>query len=208
VARVSVEVTALTPGDLGLLVLRLVVGLTFAAHGAQKAFGWWKGPGWAGWYAVVTRMGFRPVALWGIVSIGAELVGGLLLAAGLFTPFAAMALIGQSVVIVLKAHWARGFWGRDGGFEFPLSLAAGVVAIVGTGTWVGVARCGAGAVLLGGAARTAHRGGGPRRPRHDRDFARSASREPYRSATLKGSGPQDTRRGPKTHPPSRQGDRH
>lgn len=78
-------------------------------------------------------MGFRPANFWGVVSIVAELVGGLLLAAGLLTPFAAMALIGQSVVIVLKAHWTRGFWGRDGGFEFPLSLAAGVVALVGTG---------------------------------------------------------------------------
>ena len=123
----------MTPGDLGLFILRLVVGLTMAGHGAQKAFGWWKGPGWAGWVAVMTRMGFRPANFWGVVSIGAELVGGLLLAAGLLTPFAAMALIGQSVVIVLKAHWARGFWGRDGGFEFPLSLAAGVVALVGTG---------------------------------------------------------------------------
>lgn len=103
------------------------------AHGAQKAFGWWKGSGWAGWSAVMVRMGFRPARLWGVIGIGGELVGGLLLAAGLFTPLAAMALIGQSVVIIFKAHWARGFWSRDGGFEFPLSLAAGVVAIVGTG---------------------------------------------------------------------------
>ncbi len=78
-------------------------------------------------------MGFRPANLWAVVSIGAELVGGLLLAVGLLTPFAAMALVGQSVVIVLKAHWAKGFWSRDGGFEFPLSLAAGVVALAGTG---------------------------------------------------------------------------
>ncbi len=123
----------MTASDLGLLILRLVVGLTFAAHGAQKAFGWWKGPGWAGWLAVMTRMGFRPIAVWGAVSIGAELIGGMLLAVGFFTPVAAMALIGQSAVIVFKAHWARGFWSRDGGFEFPLSLAAGVVALVGTG---------------------------------------------------------------------------
>ena len=123
----------MTLGDLGLLVLRLVVGLTMAAHGAQKAFGWWKGPGWTGWTAVMVRMAFRPASLWGVVSIAAELLGGLLLAVGLLTPFAAMALIGQSVVIVLKAHWARGFWNRDGGFEFPLSLAAGVVALIGTG---------------------------------------------------------------------------
>lgn len=123
----------MTSSDLGLLILRLVVGLTMAAHGAQKAFGWWKGPGRAGWAEVMVRMGFRPAGVWGFVSMSAELVGGLLFAAGLFTPVAAMALVGQSTVIILKAHWARGFWGRDGGFEFPLSLAAGVVAILGTG---------------------------------------------------------------------------
>jgi putative oxidoreductase len=124
---------AMTSSDLGLLVLRLVVGLTMSAHGAQKAFGWWKGSGWAGWEAVMVRMGFRPPALWAAVAVAAELVGGLLLAVGFLTPLAAMALLGQSVVIIIKAHWSRGFWGRDGGYEFPLSLAAGVVAIVGIG---------------------------------------------------------------------------
>ena len=123
----------MTSSDLGLLVLRLVVGLTMSAHGAQKAFGWWKGSGWAGWQADMVRMGFRPPGLWGAVAIAAELVGGLLLAVGFLTPLAAMALLGQSIVIIIKAHWSRGFWGRDGGYEFPLSLAAGVVAIVGTG---------------------------------------------------------------------------
>jgi putative oxidoreductase len=123
----------MTFSDLGLLILRIVVGLTMAGHGAQKAFGWWKGSGRAGWYAVMVRMGFRPANAWGLVSIGAELVGGILFALGLFTPVAAMALIGQSVVIIFKAHWSRGFWGRDGGYEFPLSLMAGVVAVLGTG---------------------------------------------------------------------------
>ena len=81
----------------------------------------------------MVRMGFRPPRIWGIVSMGAELGGGLLFAIGLVTPLAAMVLIGQSVVIIFKAHWARGFWGRDGGFEFPLSLVAGVLAVLGTG---------------------------------------------------------------------------
>jgi putative oxidoreductase len=119
--------------DTALLILRLVVGLTFAAHGAQKAFGWWNGPGIEGWQKAVAGMRFQPAPLWTITSVGAELGGGLLLAIGLFTPLAATLLIGQSVVIILKAHLPSGFWNKAGGIEFPLALVAGVVAILGVG---------------------------------------------------------------------------
>jgi putative oxidoreductase len=115
--------------DLALVIIRLVVGLTFAAHGAQKAFGWWNGPGMPGWQGVMERLGFRPTGLFAAVSMAAELGGGLLLAAGLLTPVAVAALVGQSVVIIVKSHLPRGFWNRDNGFEFPLALVAGVVAI-------------------------------------------------------------------------------
>ena len=119
--------------DLGLLVLRLVVGLTFAAHGAQKAFGWWSGPTFAGWRAGVERMGLRPTGFWAFVSTAAELAGGVLLAVGLLTPLATAALIAQSIVIIGLVHLPKGFWNRNGGIEFALSLAAGVVALAGTG---------------------------------------------------------------------------
>jgi putative oxidoreductase len=124
------------PTDLGLLILRLVVGLTFAAHGAQKAFGWWNGPGIAGWRGAITHMGFQPVELFVALSIGAELVGGLLLALGLFTPLAALVLIAQTVVIISKAHLPKGFWNTSGGFEYPLVLGASVIAItfIGAGS--------------------------------------------------------------------------
>ena len=115
--------------DLGLLVLRLVVGLTFAAHGAQKAFGWFDGIGWVGWQGIMERLGFRPTILFAAVSTGAELVGGLALAAGFLTPFAATIIVGQSVVIIAKSHWANGFWNRANGFEFPLALLGGTVAV-------------------------------------------------------------------------------
>ena len=122
--------------DLGLLILRLVVGLTFAGHGAQKAFGWWNGPGIDGWRGAITRMGFQPVELFLALSIGAELVGGLLLAVGLFTPLAATILIGQLVVIISKAHLPKGFWNTNGGYEYPLALGAGVIAVtfIGAGS--------------------------------------------------------------------------
>jgi putative oxidoreductase len=115
--------------DLGVLILRLVIGLTFAAHGAQKAFGWWGGSGFAGWQAVMERLRFRPAVLFAAISMAAELVGGLLLAVGLLTPLATMVIIGQFVIIIVKSHRPRGFWNRDNGYEFPLALAAGVVAI-------------------------------------------------------------------------------
>src|SRR5439155_11048688 len=115
--------------DFGLLLLRVIVGLTFAAHGAQKAFGWWRGAGWTGWNGAVAGMGFRPAGPWAAIAVGAELFGGLLLAAGFITPVAAMALVGQSVVIIGKAHWAKGYWNRDRGFEFPLALGTGAAAV-------------------------------------------------------------------------------
>ncbi len=116
--------------DAAVLVLRLGVGLIFAVHGAQKVFGWWGGSGFAGWKDVMTRMGFRPAPLFAAVSAGAELIGGLALAAGVLTPLAAMVLLGQSVVIIFAAHWPRGFFNRDNGYEFPLSLVTGAIAVL------------------------------------------------------------------------------
>lgn len=132
--------------DLGLLVLRLVVGLTFAAHGAQKAFGWWGGPGWPGWHNAIGRMGFRPIELFAVLSVGAELLGGLLLALGFLTPFAAMVLAAQSVVIILKAHASNGFWNKSNGIEYPLLLCVAGIVIGLTGP---------GAVSIDAAARLA-----------------------------------------------------
>ncbi len=123
--------------DVGLLILRVVVGLIFAAHGAQKAFGWWNGPGYSGWHGAMDRMGLRPAPLWAFISMVAELGGGIALALGFLTPFAAAALVAQGVVIILRAHWAAGFWNANHGFEFPLSLLGGTTAILfaGPGAW-------------------------------------------------------------------------
>lgn len=119
----------MTTLDIGLLILRVGVGLIFAAHGAQKAFGWWSGPGIAGWRSGMERMNMHPAPVWAIVSIGAELVGGLFFAIGLVTPVAAAVLIAQSIVIVELVHWRNGFFNQQQGFEFPLALAVGALAV-------------------------------------------------------------------------------
>lgn len=128
--------------DVALLVLRIGVGLIFAVHGAQKLFGLWNGPGFAGWTAAMDHLGYRPARAFAAVSATAEFGGGLLLAIGLFTPLAAFVLVAQSVVIIGAAHWRSGFFNKDNGYEFPLALATGVVAIL---------LAGPGAVSLDGA---------------------------------------------------------
>jgi len=119
--------------DVALLILRIGVGLIFAVHGAQKLLGLWNGPGFAGWTAAMDRMGYRPAPVFAGVSGLAELAGGLLLAIGLFTPIAAFVLVAQSVVIIGAAHWRSGFFNKDGGYEFPLALVTGVVAVLFAG---------------------------------------------------------------------------
>lgn len=115
--------------DFAVLFLGLSIGLTFAAHGAQKAFGWWGGPGFAGWQGAMAKMGFRPAKAFALVSIGAELIGGLALAIGFLTPFAAAFLVAQTMVIILAVHLSKGFWNAKGGIEFALQLGVGALTL-------------------------------------------------------------------------------
>src|SRR5438132_1502899 len=102
--------------DLGLLIVRLVIGLTLAAHGSQKLLGWFGGGGIAGTAPFLEQLGFRPGRLHAAFAGVAETAGGLLLAAGLFTPLAAAAVIGVMVVAVGSVHWGKGFFLSTGGF--------------------------------------------------------------------------------------------
>ena len=113
--------------DAGLLLLGLVVGLTLASHGAQKAFGWFDGPGMQGWTSAVAGMGFYPAAPFATAAMLAELLGGLGLALGFLTSIAAAMVVAQSIVIIFHVHWRHGFWNTERGIEYPLLL--GVVAL-------------------------------------------------------------------------------
>jgi putative oxidoreductase len=119
--------------NLALLVLRLVVGLGFAAHGAQKLFGAFGGGGIAGTGAFFEQVGLRPGRLHALAAGASELAGGLLIAVGLLTPFAAAALIGVMTAAVLTVHARNGFFATDNGFEYNLTLAAAVFALAGAG---------------------------------------------------------------------------
>ena len=115
--------------DFSLLILQIGVGLTFAAHGAQKLFGWWDGPGLAGWEGAMEHMGFRPARPFALTSALIEFGGGVLLAVGLATPVVSALLVAQAVVIIGQVHWANGFFNAKSGFEFPLLLGVGAAAV-------------------------------------------------------------------------------
>ncbi len=115
--------------DAGMLLLRLVVGLTMAAHGAQKLLGWFGGPGFAGTARFLEQMGFRAGELHAVLSGGAELGGGVLLALGLLTPLGAAAVTGSMLAATATVTWENGFISAKGGYEYNLVLIASALAI-------------------------------------------------------------------------------
>ncbi len=102
--------------DLGLLVLRVALGVAFIAHGLQKAFGWWGGPGLQGFRETLTEAGYQHADLLTYVGAWAQIASGVLLVLGLFTPVAAAVALAFLVNSVLATFTAqRG----DGGLLVP-----------------------------------------------------------------------------------------
>ncbi len=123
--------------DLGLLALRLTLGLVFLGHGAQKAFGAFGGPGFGGAAGFFGSLGLRPARFWTAVAVGGELVAGLLFLLGLLMPVAALLVLGTMAVAIAKVHGPKGFFVQNGGFEYNLVLivAAITLALVGPGAF-------------------------------------------------------------------------
>jgi len=116
----------------GILLLRVVVGLTFAAHGAQKMFGWFGGPGLPGTTGFFQNLGFRAPAMMALTAGLAEL-SGVLFALGLATPLAAYGLAVVMLNAIGTVHWRKGFFVMQGGYEFNLTLLAVALAVATTG---------------------------------------------------------------------------
>jgi putative oxidoreductase len=127
---------ALTAGA-GLLVVRLVLGLTLAAHGAQKILGWFGGYGIAGTGGFFEQIGFRPGRLFAATAGLTELAGGLLVALGLLGPVGPALIVSVMIVAMASVHWRNGFFMATSGIEYTLVNAAGAVALglVGPGVF-------------------------------------------------------------------------
>ena len=101
---------------LGLLALRLVLGLIMIMHGYHKISG-----GFAQHMQTVSRIGFP--SWFAYLSTGTEFLGGILVVAGLLTRLVGAAMTFEMAVAILKVHLKRGLMG-NGGYEFPLALLA------------------------------------------------------------------------------------
>ena len=119
--------------NLGLLILRVVVGLLFVGHGAQKLFGIWGGHGLAGTAGFFENIGLKPGRLHAAAAGVMEFGGGALLALGLFTPFASAALIAVMTAAVISVHLPKGLWVTNGGYEYNLVLGSVALALASTG---------------------------------------------------------------------------
>ena len=123
--------------DLGLFLLHAVVGIFFVGHGAQKLFGAFGGYGIEGTAGFMESVGLRPGRLHAIAAGLSELVGGALLALGLFTPFAAVLLVAVMVASIATVHRGKGMFNENGGWELTVTFALVAVALAaaGPGDW-------------------------------------------------------------------------
>lgn len=119
--------------DAGLLLLRLAVGLTMAAHGGQKLFGWFDGGGIDGTGQFFAMSGYPSGKAMAVVAGLSETLGGLGLAVGLLTPLAGAAVVG-TMVNALAVKWGGGFFAPQGvEYELLLTAAAAALALTGPG---------------------------------------------------------------------------
>lgn len=125
---------ALGPHDVGILILRIALGVIMIAHGTQKLFGWFGGGGIDGTAAFFEKSGYPAARMMAVVAALCETGGGLALILGLLTPLAGAAVLG-TMINAIGVKWGGGFLASNGGFEFELLLAgaAGALCLLGAG---------------------------------------------------------------------------
>ena len=127
--------------DLGLLLLRVTLGVVFIAHGLQNAFGWLGGPGPEGFRDSLTEAGYQYAGLLSYVAAGTQIASGVLLVLGLFTPVAASVALGflvNSLLATFTAQREEGglfVFGSAAEYMLVLSVAAAAVVLAGPGRY-------------------------------------------------------------------------
>lgn len=123
--------------NIGLLLIRLVIGLLFIGHGAQKLFGWFGGYGLKGTGGWFDSIGMKPGFTMALLAGLAEFFGGVLFVLGLLTPLAGIIIAASMVIAIVKVHGPNGLWSTANGYEYNLTLLAVSigVALAGPGQY-------------------------------------------------------------------------
>lgn len=122
---------------LGLLLVRLVIGLVMAAHGAQKLLGWFGGHGLNKTGEFFVNLGFWPGRAFATLASSSEIGSGLLVALGLLGPIGPALMLSVMLVAMIAVHWKNGLFASKKGIELPLlfaSIASGL-ALTGFGRY-------------------------------------------------------------------------
>ncbi|KMN09981.1 DoxX family protein [Pseudomonas helleri] len=125
-----IQTVLATRAGYGLTVLRVFVGIIFAAHGSQKLFGWFGGGGLAGTAQWMESIGLAPGILMALLSGGTEFFGGLALIIGLLARPAALGLSFTLLVAIFSVHIHNGLFMANNGYEFALALLGGTLAVL------------------------------------------------------------------------------
>jgi putative oxidoreductase len=123
--------------DLGLLMIRVVIGLLMVGHGAQKLFGWFGGYGLKGTGGFFDSIGIKPGVTMAFLAGFIEITGGLLFVSGLLTWVGGILLAAVMVAAIAKVHRANGLWATSNGYEYNLVLIVTAlgIALVGPGAY-------------------------------------------------------------------------
>ncbi|WHY94600.1 DoxX family protein [Neobacillus cucumis] len=123
--------------NIGLLIIRLVIGVLFIGHGAQKLFGWFGGYGLKGTGGWFESIGMKPGVTMALFAGLAEFIGGILFALGYLTPVAGILIAGTMAMAIIKVHAPNGLWATANGYEYNLTLLAVAIgiALIGPGQY-------------------------------------------------------------------------
>ena len=123
--------------SVGLLIVRLVIGLVMAAHGAQKLFGWFGGYGLNKTGEFFVHLGFQQGRAFATAASLTEITSGLLIALGLLGPVGPALMISVMIVAAITVHWEHGLFAADNGIEVPLLYATTALglALIGFGRY-------------------------------------------------------------------------
>ena len=123
--------------DLAMFLVRIIIGVVFAAHGAQKLFGMFNGIGLEGTARMMEGMGMAQPYVVASVWASIEFVGGIFLLFGILVRYSAAAMVLTMIIRMWKINLAYGFFIQDGGVEYNLLVIAACMPLIllGGGSW-------------------------------------------------------------------------